>query len=53
MQGATALLEQAAVRYLVGQGVLERVLQLREQRRLVHKLGRLELGEPRAQRIVW
>jgi hypothetical protein len=42
----TALLpEQVAVRHLVGQSMLEGVLEVREQARLVKELGALEVGE--------
>jgi len=52
MQGATALLEQAAVRYLVGERVLERILQLREQAGLVQEFGCLECRHPAAEVFV-
>ena len=42
VQRLAALLEQAAVRDLVGQGMLERVLRLREQASRVEQLGGLE-----------
>jgi hypothetical protein len=45
MEGAPALLEEAAVRHLVSQGVLEGVFQLREEASLVKELGGLELSE--------
>jgi hypothetical protein len=40
-----AVLEQARVGDLVGEGMLEGVLEIREEARLVEKLGRLEVGE--------
>ena len=43
---AAALLEQAAVGDLVGEGVLEGVLEIGEEARLVEELGRLQAGEP-------
>ena len=45
MQGTPAILEEAPVGDLLGQGVLERVLEFREQRGLVKELGGLEAGE--------
>ncbi len=42
----SALLEQAAVRHFVRQSVLESVLVLREEARLVQKLGRQEVCQP-------
>ena len=39
------LLKETAVGDLVGQRMLERVLQLREQTHLVQKLGRLKSGQ--------
>jgi hypothetical protein len=44
----TPLLQQAAVGHFVGQRVLERVLQLRKQCRLIEELGRLEPCQPLA-----
>ena len=50
MQRPPPLLEQAAVGHLVGQGVLEGVLALGEEARLVEELGRLEVREAAVQR---
>ena len=50
VQHAPPLLEQAAVGHLVGQGVLEGVLQLGEEARLVQELGRLQVRETAVQR---
>ena len=46
------VVEQAAVGDLVGQRVLEGVLELGEQARLVQELGGLEAGEPAAQLLL-
>src|SRR5262245_14622825 len=46
VQVATPLLQEAAVRDLVGERMLERVLQIRKQTRLVQELGRLQMREP-------
>jgi len=45
MEGATSVLEQTAVGHLVGEGVLEGVLQVREQARLVQKLGLVQVAK--------
>ena len=45
MQRASTLLEEAPVGHLVGQRVLERVLDLREESRFVEELRRLEPHE--------
>jgi hypothetical protein len=45
VQRAAAVLKQAAIRHLVGQGMPERVLTLREELDLVEKLRRLQPGE--------
>jgi hypothetical protein len=42
VERAPAVLKEAAVRHLVRQGVLERVLEVRKEARLVEKLARLE-----------
>ena len=52
VERAAPLLQQAAVGDLVRERVLEGVLEIREQPRLVEELGRLELGEPAAQRVL-
>ena len=44
---ATALLQKSPVGDLVGQRVLEGVLEIGEQRGLVQELGRLQLRQPR------
>ncbi len=46
---ATPLLQEASVRDLVRERVLERVLEIREQPRLVEQLGGLQVGEPAPQ----
>ena len=46
VQGAPPLLEQALVGHLVGERVLERVLEVGEEARLVEELGGLEVREP-------
>jgi hypothetical protein len=45
MQHPPPLLEQAAVGHLMRQGMLERVRALREEARLVEKLGGLQVGK--------
>jgi len=50
VQDTSALLEQGAVRHLVRQRMLEGLLALRKEARLVQKLGRLEVGQPPMQR---
>ena len=50
MERAPPLLQQAAVGHLVGEGVLEGVLELGEEARLVEELGRLEVREAAVQR---
>src|SRR5262249_13070806 len=52
VQPAPALLQEARVGHLVGQGVLERVLVLREEPSLVEKPSRLKPSKPRAQLLV-
>ena len=49
---APALAEKAAIRDLVREGVLERVLEVREQARLVQELRALESTEPLVQPIL-
>ena len=49
MQHPPPLLEQAAVGHLVGEGVLEGILALREEARLVEELGRLQMRKARRQ----
>ena len=49
VERAPPLLEQAAVGDLVRQGVLEGVLEIREEAGLVEELGGLEVGEPATQ----
>src|SRR5215472_18112601 len=45
MEGTPAVMEHAGVRHFVGEGVLERVFEIREDVRLVKELGRLQAGE--------
>ena len=45
VQRAPPFLEEAAIGHLVGEGVLERVFELREEARLIEKLGGLEVGQ--------
>ena len=52
MERAPALLEHAAVGDLVGERVLEGVLEIREEARLVQELGRLEVAEPPAKVVL-
>ena len=51
VERAPAVLEEAPVGHLVGQRVLEGVLDVGEQARLVEELGRLEPGEALGQRV--
>jgi hypothetical protein len=48
MEYAPTVVEHAPVGHLVSEGVLERVLEIREDARLVEELGGLEVGEPTA-----
>ena len=48
---SSPLLQQAVVGDLVGQRVLERVLERREQVDFVDELGRLQMREPDSQRV--
>ena len=50
VQRPPPLLEQAAVGHLVGEGVLEGVLALGKEARLVEELGRLEVRQAAVQR---
>jgi hypothetical protein len=52
VQHPSPLLQQAAVGHLVGEGMLEGVLPLGEQARLVEELGPLELGQTAVQRLL-
>ena len=52
VQGPASLVEEAGVRHLVGQRVLERVLEIRKEPRLVEKLGGLEIGQGAAQIVL-
>src|SRR5262244_2530830 len=52
MQPTPSLLQKARVSHLVGQGMLERVLVLRKEPRLVEEPGRLEPNEPFAQLLI-
>src|SRR5215472_1359020 len=47
VERTAALVEQSAVRDLMGQRVLERVLEIWEQRGLMEELCRLQLRQPR------
>ena len=51
MKHTPPLLEEAAVGDLVGEGVLEGVLALGKEARLVEKLGRLEVRETTVQDV--
>jgi hypothetical protein len=51
MERATAVLEHAPVGDLGGEGVLERVLEIRKEPRLVEKLGCQEVGERPAKAV--
>ena len=53
VQSAPPVVEQPRVRHLVRQRVLERILKVREEPRLVEELGRLESVEAITQRLVW
>jgi hypothetical protein len=52
VQCAPALHQEAPVDHAMGQRVLERVLQVGEELRLVKELGLLQVGEPLAQRLL-
>ena len=45
VKGAPPILQQAAISHVVGERVLERVLEIGEQTRFVEELRRLQLGE--------
>ena len=45
VQPAPSLLQEAAVGHLLGEGVLEGILDLGEEACLVEELGRLQMGE--------
>src|SRR5262249_51018574 len=49
---AAPVLKKASIGYVVGQGVLERVLEVWEQPRLIEKLAGLEGGETAAERFL-
>ena len=51
VQGASALLQQAAIGHLMGEGVLEGILVLGEEVRFVEELGSLQVGETAMQRF--
>src|SRR5581483_7379194 len=53
VQSATATAEQAAVGHVMGDGVLEGVLEIREQLRLVQELSSLEPTDLTAQHVLW
>jgi hypothetical protein len=52
VQRAAPVVEQTAVRHLVGQRVLERQLKLRKQAPLVEELGGLELRQAVPQLVI-
>src|SRR5262245_16979294 len=52
MQGTPSLLEETSVGHLVGERVLECIREIRREARLVEKLGRLEVVEPRSQVLI-
>ena len=52
VEGAPPVLEQAAVGDLVGQRVLEGVLEVRDEPGLVQELGGLQGREPTSQRVL-
>jgi hypothetical protein len=52
MQRAPPLLEQRLVGHLLGEGVLEGVLDVGEQARLIEELRRLEVSQTTIQRLV-
>jgi len=52
VQGLPTLLDKPAIGHLVGEGVLERVLEVGEEARLVKELGGLKVSEATAQLIV-
>src|SRR5215470_18869508 len=45
MEGTPPVMEHAGVRHFMGEGVLERVFEIREDACLVKELGRLQVGE--------
>jgi hypothetical protein len=49
MQCASPFLEQRLVSYLLGECMLEGVLDVREQARLIEELGPLQMGEAQAE----
>src|SRR5262249_50201438 len=51
MEATPPVVEQAAVGDLVGEGMLERVLEIREEMRLIEELGGLEMTEAVAERL--
>ena len=52
MECAPVVVEDAPVGDLVGEGVLERVFEVRGDARLIQELGRLEVGEPAAKAVL-
>ena len=52
MERAPPLLEQRLIGHLLGQGVLEGVLDVGEEARLVEELGGLQMGEAQAERLL-
>ena len=53
VEDALPVLEEAPVHHLIGQRMLEGVLGLREEARLVEKLRGLKAGQPGPERILW
>jgi hypothetical protein len=45
VEGPASLLEQAPIRHVMGQGVLEGIFQRGEEARLIEELGRLQVHE--------
>jgi hypothetical protein len=52
MECPPPLLEQRLIGHLLGEGVLEGVLYIGEEARLVEKLSRLQMGEAQAERLL-
>ena len=52
VQRAPSLLKQAAIRHLMGQGMLEGVFQLGEKARFVEEFGGLQAGEAAVDRLL-
>ena len=52
MEHPSPLLQQSAIGHLLGEGVLEGVLYIGEEARLVEKLGRLQMSKAQAERLL-